>query len=130
MGATYGARAVAPNRAVGMDALGFRCYIPADRSNKIIRMPDRRRGGAALNLGIGIIRDEPDLVDLSERFTILFGDVAGLDQVKTERSDESAVRFDDFGLERLFDGQQGRARGIEHRVIGTIAGAIQIGGIE
>ncbi len=93
-------------------------------------MPDRRRGGAALDLRVGIIRDESDLVHLSQRFTILFGDVAGLDQVKTERSNESAMRLDDFGLERLFDGQQGCARGIEHRVTGAIAGAIQIGGIE
>jgi hypothetical protein len=93
-------------------------------------MPDRRRGGAALDLRVGIIRDESDLVHLSERFTILFGDAAGLDQMKTECSDESAVRFDDFGLERLFDGQQRSARGVEHPAIGAISGAIQIGGIE
>ena len=81
------------------------------------------RCGERLSLVIG---DQAQVFDLVERLAQLDGDAPGLYQMKTERRDESIVSPCELGFHRRSRGNQGRAGGIEHCVVGTIAGAVRI----
>ncbi len=106
------------------------CYVAAHRVNETICVAEGGCRRVAVDFLIGVIRDETNLVDLAERFAVLRRDNAWLYQVQTKSGDEAAVGLDALGLDGRVGGLQCGAGRVEHSVVGAIARAAKIAGVE
>jgi hypothetical protein len=86
--------------------------VAADGLDKMICLLNRRRCRLAIDLCVRVVGDETDLVRLPQRSTVLRGNTAGLDEMKTEGGDKPAMSLDHLRFDGIIAGKQCRACGI------------------
>ena len=129
-GGPVGHRASVRSRFAGWSAEdqasvpGLLREIVAHRLNVII---SGATGSGKTTLSKAMMGQQPKLLRAIQRASQLLRQPTGLDQLEPEGRDETAMGLGRLGLDLV--GERG-ARGIEHRVVGAIAGAVRVSGIE